>query len=430
MIIQPWHDHLILFLWLPWLVGLQSIPGTGALRTLFLVAGIIHVTWWWKRSAPPELPRATPEGWLLLALTSWIALQIALFSTAPADSFWRYAREWSKLMLMAGLGLGIGRLCHSRRQWLAVALFAGTFLHVIATLALQVYSLSRNDGIVRGASLLGNYGYVAPFTTAAFAWLLCDLVCRLWLRRAIFPWPVITTIMFAFMTIAAEMLLDAKASQVMIVMLVSFVLLFLLWHMRSHKATLPTAMLLITLAGGLLYAGSHRWHGALESIYQAWHGPIDIETLTGSTDPQARVNRLEPSFYLRMMWARMGIAGIIDHPFGLGYGSDAFGRYVLDRFGIAGAISSHSGWIDFALANGIAGFILLLALALTLIRRGMSHFLAGNPYGMATALLTFHYIGRSSLDGILAGSRLTGFALLAGALWAMCVVPTHATRAD
>lgn len=430
----PSRTHFaLLLLWLPLLVGLQSIPGTGALRTLMLLAGISHVVWCRQRiGGAISLPRASAEGWLLFALSVWIVIPTLFISASPGESFSLYLREWCKLLLMAGIGIAIARLYVVNWQWLTTAMFAGAFLHVASTLGFQAISLARGQGVIIGNSLLGNYGYAAPFTTAAFAWLLADIVSRQWHRRPLFPWPIGVTIILSLAALAAEAFLNAKSSHVMIVLLVLTVTLATFMNRRSRRnvGLLLTAAFLIATVAGVLFIGSGRWHGASESIRLAWKGPIDTETLTGSTDPQARVNRLDPSFYPRMVWARAGLEGIADHPLGMGYGANAFGRYVQERFAIPGAISSHSGWIDFALANGIIGLLLFLALAISLIRRGLLSFLAGNPAGAALALLVLHFVCRGLLDGILTGSRLTGFALVAGGLWAICRAEKNAPRPD
>jgi len=428
----PAAHPLLTLLWLPLLVGLQSIPGTGALRTLMLLLGLAHILWWWSRSRPPlGTVHGGVELWLLLALSAWLLVQTAFISPTPESSLVQWVDEWLQFLLMALVGINIARLHGPASRWLVVALFAGAFLHVLSTLGLQVQALMSGGAPAYGNSLLGNYGYVSPFTTAAFAWLLADTANRLWHDKKLFPWPGWVLAFFMLLTLAADIFLMAKAAQVMILLLVGVVLAGFLWHGKIRRKAVLLALPLVVLgAAAVLHFGSERWHGATESIALAWEGPLTTETLTGSNDPNARVNQVEQSFYLRMLWARTGLEGIADHPLGLGYGADAFGRYVHERFGIPGLISSHSGWIDFALANGVIGLALFLALALALVRRGYLSFLSGNPAGAALMLLVVHFVGRALIDGHLAGSRLTGFALVAGALWAMCAPQKNAARPD
>jgi len=428
----PGVHPILTLLWLPLLVGLQSIPGTGALRTLMLLLGLAHILWWWSRSRPLlGTVHGGVEGWLFLALSAWLLIQTVFISPTPESSVVQWVDEWLKLLIMALVGINIARLNANAPHWLAVGLFAGAFLHVLSTLGLQGLSLIRGGGTIYGESLLGNYGYVSPFTTAAFAWLLADAASRLWHGNRLLPWAGWVSVFLIALTLAAEILLRAKAAQVMLGLLVFLVVMAFLFHNKiRQKIALLVVPFLVIGALAVFHAGSDRWQGASESIRLAWDGPIDTQTLTGSTDPDARVNQVEQSFYLRMVWARTGLEGIVAHPLGLGYGSDAFGRYVQERFGVPGGVSSHSGWIDFALANGVVGLLLFLACALALVRQGWLAFLAGNPAGAALALLVIHFVGRALIDGHLAGSRLTGFALVAGALWAMCAPQKNAARPD
>ena len=176
------------------------------------------------------------------------------------------------------------------------------------------------------------------------------------------------------------------------------------------------AVLALALVAGL--AAGNRWKEIAGSTWSALSQQADIRSISGPDIANAAGSQnLDASFYLRTIWAKTGLSGIAEHPLGMGYGIDAFGRYVHERYGIPRMISSHSGWIDFALANGIPGLVLLLALALAMMRRGLRAFRTGSPAGLALALFTFHYIVRCAIDGNLAGSRLTGFAFTAGLLW-------------
>jgi hypothetical protein len=427
-------EPLMTMLWLPPLLAMQSIPGTGALRTLMLLFGIVHVAWWWRRSLPSLHPLSTSktEGWLFLTLTLWLLFQSAFIAPMPVVAMGQFAGEWTKLMLMAAIGLALARL-HSNDdgRWLLVALFAASYLHVLATLGLQLVSLAKGGDLVYGHSLLGNYGYVSPFTTTAFIWLLVDGACRIWHGRPLLPWPAVVSFVMGLTALVAEMLLMAKAGQVMIVAMTLIVMAAFMWRPRAPRRDVALALaVVLAVMFAFVQSGGHRWQGSGEAVVSAWQGPVDIETLTGSDDEQARHRQLEPSFYLRMVWARIGLEGIASHPWGLGYGSDAFGRHVAERFGVTGAISSHSGWLDFALANGIAGLVLWLALSAVLIWRGGHAFWAGRLVGLMLALLMLHHVGRALIDGILFGSRFTGFALVAGALWAMSVGKQNAPRPD
>ena len=405
--------------WLVPLAALQSIPGTGALRTLFLLAGALHLALWWRRVRPAPLRlRGAAEAWLWAALTVWLAVHATLLALDTVGSLGAFAREWTKLALMFVLGALAARLhAEQGRAQLLVALFLGAFVHVVATLAAQIESLAQGSGLAWGRSLLGNYGYASPFVTAAFLWLVADGAARLCLGRRLLPWPGALTAFLASLALAAEALLGAKAG-----IGLSLVLGLAVAAGVAARRALPAAQRVgfaAFLAGALvlvLAVNAPRWQGALAAAAAGWRDAAADEFWKRSMH-NPPFDAAGQSFYVRAGWLRAGLEGIAQRPLGSGYASDAFGRHVADRHGVQGMVSSHSGWVDFALANGIPGLALLAALYGVLIRRGLRAFGAGEAAGLVLALFALHGFLRAAIDGTLHGSRFTGAALTLGALW-------------
>jgi hypothetical protein len=184
--------------------------------------------------------------------------------------------------------------------------------------------------------------------------------------------------------------------------------------------TLAAAVGMATL--GTLVQG--RWDGALESI--RYGQAIEEHTSWMRTDEYVpgealRVpEHINESFYLRAAWGTAGLRGLAEHPLGRGYGSNAFGRYLAEKYGVQGAVSSHSGWLDFALANGIPGLVLLLALSAALCIRGWQSFVNNTGIGgLALAFVTIAYISRCLIDGQISTSKLMAFALVSAVLWGL-----------
>lgn len=419
-----------LMIWLPFLIGLQGIPHTGALRTLFLLVGVVHL-FWLRSTVPTPLPQfhggvVRSTFWLL---TAWLVLQSALIAPEPLPALQALTGDWAKLILMAALGLWLARVVPDRR-WIAVALFSGAFLHVLATLGLQLVSLASGGGLVYNRSSIADYALTSPFTTTALAWLLADGTARLWHGRSLFPWPAIVSAILALMALAAEALLMAKSGQVMTAILVAAVSLALLTNPRLRRRW----SISLTAAGVVAVAlvvvvGESRWSSIDGSFRAAWHQPVPLQVVV--TDDVPLPANLNHSLYIRAVRARVALEGVAEHPWGLGFGPEVFGRYVTERYDIPkGISSSNSGLIDFALANGVIGLCLLLFVTGSLIWRGWRTFLAGRPEGAALALLVLHHIGRYTLDGTLGGSRFTGMALAIGALWALSVMEKRGSPAD
>lgn len=408
-----------LLAWLPLLVGLQGIPHTGAVRTLFLLLGIAHTIWLARsRPAVPSGSAAGVEKLLFWALTAWLVVQSAFIAQDSWLSLRMLAGDWGKLLLMVALGWAIARLAPNR-QWLVLALFAGAFLHVAATLGRQLASLAMGGGLVFQQSLLADYALTSPFTTTALAWLLADGAARIWHGRPLFPWSATVTAVLALSTLAAESLLMAKSGQVITAILIAVASLSLLRHPRLKRHwSFGIAIAGFCVIGLVVLVGASRWSGLHDSFSAAWYEPIPVQAVV--TDDVPLAGNLNHSFYMRAVRARVGTEGVAEHPWGLGFDPDVFSRYVTQRFAIPkGISSSNSGLIDFALANGVIGVALLLLLAVSLMRRGWQAFVAGRPEGAALGLLVLHQLARYTLDGTLGGSRFTGIGLLLGAVWAM-----------
>jgi O-antigen ligase len=403
--------------WLSGFLALQGIPHAGAIKTLFSLLGILHLLFLYKNIIlKPAWPKLNLETGLFIILTCWLILQSTVLATAPVDALSAWADEWLKLILLVLLGVWIVIRLDSGKKlaWLPLGLFGGCFIHVISTLAYQVWSFVSVGHIAPMNSFLGNYGYVSPFVSTVLAFLLAELLLRLKGQRWL-PLANIWIFILFLMALLALAILDAKAA------IVAFTMLFLL---SAFIAAIETKSLRLLVTGMVICSSiillttmwSNRWEGAYASIamannvdviYQAQH-LWDTGTVTG-----------DPSFYVRAIWMKMGLHGIIDHPFGLGYGSDAFGRYVVALGGEKGAISSHSGWIDFTLANGVPGFLLLFLLWGALMYRGWMKYRLGNPAGLVLLFFTMHFVVRSLMDGHLYGSHLIQFAFMASILWAL-----------
>lgn len=409
--------------WLPALIAVQSIPHTGALRTLLVTAGLLHLVLLLLCRRAATWPRGGREFAWLAGLTAWLVFHAALVSPTPKSALLALVAEWPKILLVAGIGIAfVARMVNLERgpAYIAVGLLLGYLVHVASTLAYQGWSLWRTGSLESGMSFLGNYGYASPFVAGALALLLAEVVIRLGGRRWL-PMPGTVLALLLVATLAALGALASKATTVIAVVLVLAGAAAALGKIRpAWQIGYFAAGIVLIVAASL--STSNRWQGAAEAISTVIENPADATAIVAS-DPDAPVNRLDNSFFVRALSLKIGLRGVCEHPLGLGYGRDAFGRYVVAQGGPGGLISSESGWLDFALANGIPGLLLLLVLFFVIMQRGWRAFRAGNPAGLAAFLFVLNFALRSALDGHLTGSRLAGFAFVAAVLWAMSALP-------
>lgn len=418
------NNHHAIFgaFWLAGALAFNGIPGTGTLRSLFLMFGLIHLVWVVReRSERPSWPNYRPEINLLFVLTIWFLAQSFFFSSAPYESLRAIVAHWGKILFLIFMMVAFSAYSKdpkSTRNWLMLGTFLSSFFHVVATLGFQAWKLVVAGHFLIGESLLGNYGYISPYITMSLALLTAEIVARFGFNREILPLRLSVIWFFFFLTLCAEGLLAAKAGFVMSVIqlsLASAILIVVCRGPRKIIAGFLSVILLAALVTPLSFA--NRWKNFSEGIVYSIHGASDLSStfISSSVSPP----RADPSIFLRYSWAKAGLEAVANKPLGYGYDSNGFGRFVHEKTGLSGAVSSHSGWIDFTIDNGIPGLLILFILAGALLKRGLTIFLQnGNPASLALVLTVVNYIGRCAIDGHLVGSRFTGFALATAALWA------------
>jgi hypothetical protein len=406
----------------------HSIPGTGAVRSLFLLLMIGGVACHsWRARAALKWPPFDLVGKALLLLTAWLAFQSVFLAVDGPGTLKTFAVEWPKNLLLAAIGIWIARAAMFARKgkWVFIAVFCGFFAHVLGTLGYQAWGLITKGQLDLAMSLLGNYGYVSPFLDGAFAIAFADAASRLCLNRRLLPVSTGQLAAIFFLSTLALFALKSKASLLTaLLMLGLFAVIVATQVSRYRKQILASALIaaLGLIAMGILVQG--RWSSSLESIrygvaidkHKNWmRTENDI-----SNESFDLPGHIDHSFYARAAWATAGFQGLAEYPLGRGYGSNAFGRYLTEKYGIQGAISSHSGWLDFAMANGIPGLVLLLAASAALCLRGWKSFVNNTGVGgLALAFLTASYISRCMFDGILSTSKLMAFFLVSGVLWGL-----------
>ncbi len=416
-------------IWLAPLIALHGIPGTGFIRSILLLIGFIHLFWTIKNNEPIfSLLHKRPETWLLGALTLWLVIQSSVFSVSPLHSLKELSDHFGKILLLIWVAITlVRRRSEINASWMLHGVFAGFFIHVISTLSFQGWQYFNTGNLAIGDSFLGNYGYVSPYVTGSMAFLMADLASRYLGSGRLLNVPTWTIITGLFLAIAAQSMLAAKASLVMMIIMFFIASAAVMIRSRSSLSHLfVLAALGVTIGAGITFTNffSNRWDGALENIDFAIKQEPDLKsTFQGSSHGDG-------SFSLRYAWGKAGLDGISHRPLGYGYGSEGYGKYIFDHYNVTGAVSSHSGWIDYTLDNGIPGLMLLLALSAILVYRGWRSFLQGNPLGLALCLFVINYIGRCAIDGHLVGSRISGFAFAVAILWALNMTTKNANPSN
>jgi hypothetical protein len=402
-------------------ITIHSIPGTGAVRSLFLLlllGGLAsHV---WRARPALKWPPLDLSGMLLLLLTAWLAIQSGFLAVDGPATLKTFVVEWPKNLLIAAVGIWLARTALLARQggWLFAALFCGFFAHVLGNLGYQTWRFMTNGDQGPAMSLFGNYGHVSPFVDGVVAIAFADMAGRVCFKRRLLPISFAMLGGVILLSALSLVLLTSKASWLNVVLMLGLFAAAIVFQGHRYRTWILAVSLAAAIGlGAFGFLAQSRWNNALESI--RYGQAIESTTVWRGTDETLPPN-INESFYLRSAWATVAWRGLTEHPLGRGYGSDAFGRYLAERHGIKGAVSSHSGWLDFALANGIPGLFLLLAFGAALCLRSWRAFATNSGTGgLALAFLTISYVFRCLIDGHFTTSRLMGFFLVSGVLWGL-----------
>jgi O-antigen ligase len=426
--------------WLPaWLFTLNfiyPIPHTIALRNVLLVVGLMACLWAILRDPTPltDRPRLSAFrlcGWLLCLLTGWLLLQSALISPRSQQALDNLRGDWLNELLIAlagGAAILLALKKGLRRPYLAILL--ALFSHIVLLLAYQLWQWSQTGHYPLGQTPFAQKDYHSMILTTLIALLLAELTthaCALKhsrLRSAPLTTPVVLG-MLLICLVATATLLARNAVLITIFMLVlSAGIFFLAGPRRPGKKTLPAFILLLIITASVGWAGVRsdaRWQGFFEAARVAFDTKNNLAWLDAAKYPRPLMSNGEPveeSAYSRLAWAKVAFEQIQTYPLGLGYGHQAFGWAVNRSYHVETTHeSSHSGLLDFTLANGIPGLILWLALSGALIRAGWRAFREeGSAAGLMLTFSVIAYLVRCLLDGHLSGFRLEMYALLIGAL--------------
>lgn len=412
--------HWLWFGWIACLVFVFPIPGTIALRNLVLLIGVIALFWTGRHKLPTRVPELTPATWGLLALTVWIALHSVLIARDIAGALDQLRANWINQILIAGISAWAAS--QTRPETAARAIVFSLAAHMLWLLGNQA-SLALSTGTWPfKVTPFAQYDYHGTLNGFLLALLFAERVAMLsgWKsplglgRRS--GWALLG------LSIAADIALQSRNSTLVNLLIAATAGLILLSIRKGSYRAGIAALCIVAAIGTASIISDSRWQGFRESASVGWSSPsmywLNTDPMQRPATPSGAA--LEESAYFRVAWARHAIDMIGEHPLGIGYGHDSYGRAIAAKYGIKGWGSSHSGWLDFALGIGLPGLGLLIFSALLAIRGGWQHCrLRENGAGLVLAFFVGSYLFRILLDGHISGWRLGLFGLVCGVLVAL-----------
>jgi hypothetical protein len=403
--------------WLAATVFIFPIPHTVALRNALLLLGVAALLWGGRGSPPRLAPWLKPAAWWLAALTAWILFHSVVVAPNAMAALDQLRANWLLPLLLGGISAWAATQLPRGRA--AQAVVAALAAHMLWLLAWQFGLWPGTGAWPFKATPFAAYDYQSTLNGFFLALLLADRL--VWILNGHGPLACgrgLTWILL-LLSLVAEFALQSRNSTVVAASLLFAASMMLLSVRRHHWRTVvvAAAVALALGAGSLSFDG--RWQNLRESAVVGWSSP---SMYWQTADPALRPATpsgaaLEESAYMRSAWAHRALDMIAEHPMGVGFGHEAFGRAIEQQYHLTGFGSSHSGWLDFALGTGLAGLALLLLAAGTTIRDGWKQFREQQD-GEALVFTFFvgSYMLRCLLDGHLSGWRLALFAFICGVL--------------
>ncbi|MDP2809867.1 MAG: O-antigen ligase family protein [Rhodocyclaceae bacterium] len=403
--------------WLAAIVFVFPIPHSIALRNLLLLTGLLALLATLRRTARPLPPQVLkPAAWWLVATTSWLVLHSLAVAPAPTLALDNLRGDWILPLLTAALAAYAAARVEPRPAVRAVV--AALLAHMAWALGWQLWlwlAAGMSGAWPAGSVPFADRDYQSSLSGFLLALVLGERLAALSLG----PAGAVFTARSGWVALAVALIADiALRTRNGTVVSVSLLLVATLWLIRRQPRFLPV-LLAVGALGGASFALDSRWNGLKESLAVGWNSP-SLYWMTG--DPALRPPTpsgapLEESAYARAAWAHQAVRAIAEQPLGLGFGRDGFGRAIAEKYNFPGMVSSHSGWLDFALGAGLPGLALLLVTASLAMRGGWRQFRQHDDgVGLMFCFLVGGYLLRCLLDGHLSGWRLGLFAFICGVL--------------
>lgn len=433
------------------LLNIWQMPGTIAIRYT-LLAFLLPVSLGLRFLSNIENPRPLnfpmPLVWLTL-LTLWIVLGIALWGVEPTLSWKEFRGQWLTALGAGLTGAILTRVALAESGQLAMTLIKVVFWALLVQVLLHdaldfAYWISESTVPFRQAPVFylpdiaralwegrpmaegftersgDKFSYINNMLAAL---VVAELVQRILMKRCWLPigWPILLLSLAAIL--ACTYFLQFRNGNVGLLLLFGFATFMVLvrktrdWPFWKLVSIVSLVVASFTFFGGSLYSSDARWQTLIETVPIAWDTKTHQAWRRVSPYPELPNGKpVDGSNYERLAWAKEGLLLVLEHPLGTGYNRNAFGDGIDRKYDMNGEYRgghSHSGLIDFTIANGIPGLMLWLLFLGALFATSWRAFMSG-PIAPALTLMFIitGFLSRSIVDSNLRDHMLQQFMLM------------------
>ncbi len=257
-----------------------------------------------------------------------------------------------------------------------------------------------------------------------FVVVLSETVYRVLFRRRLIPVPRPLLVLSFVLVLGASVFTGLRNIVEMPIMVagVIFILFFLGGEVR--KKAVYSLVVLMPLAMGavfLFYRSDARWAQLSETLALVMREKEPARILaspSGYVFPRLQNRkRVNVSNFIRFIKYRVGLGVVREHPLGIGFGRNALGHYLKDRYSRGVGINSDSSLLDMAVGAGVPGVALFGALIFSMLAMSFRSFTRSRDYyALVLYLVIICFGARMVFDSVLRDHLLEIFLFVTGML--------------
>ena len=372
------------------LLWIWVVPGTIALRHGLLgigcIAGVLLIWSQWARLSAPRW--GLIPLYAISALFIWVGIHYYFFSLNSAlelseiKGLW--LRSFAGCIMAMGFAIALSQQSHLRKYF-----YISIFAVPLINLATYLYDCYLSGSFVRPNDFVKFY--FAKIETAYFGGIAASVAIAnlVYLLSSKIDKKVYSLIAIYFLGIALVLvssLLSSTKNGIAIalglcVLLSIIILVKAFWNFKgSKKAPILVLVLVLVLIAGIWRGhksfASSGWDTIFEDVKVSLDIDKNIQWQSKEGTVVAPLNSLglpaALNTYSRFAYIAVGIRLINQYPFGYGSVNQSFnGMQTHANIYHEHTGQVHSGWVDFGLAFGVPGLILILSALLSIIYLGI-----------------------------------------------------------
>ncbi len=374
-----------------------------------------------------RLELRTPVMFLVF-LTAWMMVVALYISPEPQWSLDELRGQWTKALCAIATGgfaaALLGRHASAGAR-LVLWISATLIVHMAFVDMRAIMSFVAGEPSVRANGLTEESDKASYLTNMALALLIGEFLARLRRGKRLLPvgnWVLYVALALTLFSLYVERMRNGMGVAVVMIILGLLLYLSSLRHQFKQRwQYLSAVSFLGVIAAGLLLVACEikpgvDWQRFSATVPIAWDTQNHKGWLNESKYGLPKLadgTPVDPSAYLRIAWFKEGLTLTSEQPWGVGFGRNAFGHAITDKYAERKG-HSHSSFIDLMVGIGIPGMVLWLGFLFSLLWLAHKGFAVGWGYMLFFVVVDFGT--RMIVDSIARDHMLQMFMFLAGLL--------------